>query len=330
MSRVRGPFKSKKLAGALGLAILLVGFVGHCLPKLAQNRYIQRKLSLDDWFSTPAGIAGVFVGLALAALPFLVISFWEKVKARAELLSRSLKAPSGDEVLKRDRRPPILYLRSFADDTGLYPDHEQELVAALSQFGPVIAIGRPGESLQTLGAARVYVGDDWQEQIRQRIEASALVVLRIGESGGLRWEIETVATNCSPQKILLQVPQSLSRNAAVLLDKLVGIITRRRSKHDYNNVSYVYFDNYSHARLLEGTLRVPKVFATDAQNLQLYEFYEQMFSDEFIAFFEQKRRAARSRRFRMRILTYLMFLLVFLLLGASVILALMEGSHTTR
>ena len=78
---------------------------------------------------------------------------------------RRVYAHTAEEELKRnDARRPIFYLRSFSlevwdkptlrmllqDDTTA----EQKLVNALKKYGPVIAIGRPGELLPSLGAAR--------------------------------------------------------------------------------------------------------------------------------------------------------------------------------
>jgi hypothetical protein len=62
----------------------------------------------------------------------------------------------------------VLYLRSFALDAqlgrpsrmerflGTIPlaNAEQAIVKVLRKYGPVIAIGRPGEALPPLGAAR--------------------------------------------------------------------------------------------------------------------------------------------------------------------------------
>ena len=74
-------------------------------------------------------------------------------------------ADTAEEELKRNEaRRPIFYLRSFSlevwdkptlrmllqDDTTA----EQKLVNVLNKYGPVIAIGRPGEVLPSLGAAR--------------------------------------------------------------------------------------------------------------------------------------------------------------------------------
>src|SRR5262249_37125524 len=126
ISRTRGPFKSKILAAVVGLAILVAECTGQGLLSLARslNRFDNNR----DQHTTDAGIGGLIFGISALVIIILLWFFWEKIRARAKMLSQSLKAPSGDDTLERDGRPPILYLRSFEDDTSLYPDHEKELV----------------------------------------------------------------------------------------------------------------------------------------------------------------------------------------------------------
>ena len=47
------------------------------------------------------------------------------------------------------------------------------MVAHLGGVGPVLAIGRPGEKLAHLGAARLYVSDDDWQNVAHRLMASA-------------------------------------------------------------------------------------------------------------------------------------------------------------
>ena len=118
-------------------------------------------------------------------------------------LGKRLVAPGVPEVLARSDGPPILYLRSFADDAlriddslwtrlipfrslvrGILPPRfEEKLVEELSRLGPVVALGRPGEWLPQLGAAREYVaGDAWQREIVDLIARSRAVVMVLGRS----------------------------------------------------------------------------------------------------------------------------------------------------
>ncbi|HKI03000.1 MAG TPA: hypothetical protein VKK31_13575 [Thermoanaerobaculia bacterium] len=112
-------------------------------------------------------------------------------------------APTAAEIRQEDRRPPILYLRSFAEDepsgwfalarAGRKPSREEQMVAVLKTMGPVVALGDPGEELPDLGAARDYDPTrEWRERVSGHLRETQLAVLRIGEeiSPSLRWEIE--------------------------------------------------------------------------------------------------------------------------------------------
>jgi hypothetical protein len=117
---------------------------------------------------------------------------------------------TAEEVVAADPRRPVLYLRSFGvDDQVQVPTRggwarlmalsnyaasvspEQELTFMLERIGPVVAIGRPGERLPELGAARLYVGDDdWRRVVGEFMDNAALVVIRAGETANLWWETE--------------------------------------------------------------------------------------------------------------------------------------------
>jgi hypothetical protein len=102
----------------------------------------------------------------------------------------------------------VLYLRSFKDDALLqFGGWEEQFATALQAIGPVVAIGRPGESLPPLGAARTYVsGEDWQQVVAEWLPRAALVVVRLGETDGVWWEVEQAAARVPPERLLLLVP----------------------------------------------------------------------------------------------------------------------------
>ncbi len=130
---------------------------------------------------------------------------------------------SAEQLLARDPRPPVVYLRSFEADSELvlrpagfwnrvatvFFDYmvtfspEQELAEILNRVGPVIAIGKPGEPLPELGAARLYVGDaDWKAKVTDMIARSRLVIIRAGSTPNLQWEIEQTMTRVPRRQIL--------------------------------------------------------------------------------------------------------------------------------
>jgi hypothetical protein len=131
---------------------------------------------------------------------------------------QQLIAKSATALLCEDARTPIVYLRSFEFDSlfsqrtqiGEVPSRttqEQDLVEALSDRGPVIAIGKPGEPLPTLGAARAYVGDDeWRDRVRVFISDAQLIVLATAGTSGLLWELEQAIALGRPESLVLVVP----------------------------------------------------------------------------------------------------------------------------
>jgi hypothetical protein len=131
----------------------------------------------------------------------------------------AMRAKSAVEELSRPQaRRPILYLRSFDIDqdagrpavADLFghliqaPTPEQTLARVLSRAGPVLAIGRPGEQLPRLGAARFYVTDDlWKQKVADIAKAAQLVVWTSGVSDGLRWEISYLLKAVPLRKLVL-------------------------------------------------------------------------------------------------------------------------------
>jgi hypothetical protein len=141
------------------------------------------------------------------------------------VLARKRSGKSVDELLGDDPRTPVIYLRSFADDgrkmrEGIWYQFfqslyaliartvEQRLARAVRKYGPFIAIGRPGEDLPELGAARMYVSDnDWQEVVTDFLtRPGATVLFQVGETPGLRWELQAVSRHVPPARVLLIVP----------------------------------------------------------------------------------------------------------------------------
>ncbi|MCP2202203.1 hypothetical protein [Lentzea flava] len=184
----------------IGYTLLVVGF----LAVVAATRANE----------LPWAARGVILIIGVIALPiaYYVLRY-----------SRPRSAKGAAETLRDDSRKPVLYLRGFGDDpdsavvdelpgalsAGLLSVHtrEEQLIGALGAFGPVIAVGRPGEQLPHLGAARFYLpGDDWQPGVLKLMELSQLIVLRLGEGDGLWWEVDQARATQPPGKLVLLMP----------------------------------------------------------------------------------------------------------------------------
>lgn len=145
-------------------------------------------------------------------------------------LANRLKARRALQALRADRRSPVLYLRSFESDaldhfearSGLSTSattKEVDLVSRFERIGPVLAIGRPGENLAQLGSARLYVADDDWQTIARRLMASArFVVIRAGNTPGIRWELARALSELPPEKIILWFSSNKDAAYAALRD----------------------------------------------------------------------------------------------------------------
>lgn len=165
---------------------------------------------------------------------------------------RKMRVRSADQVLAEDGRPPVLYLRSFGHDRtaaqvvstdvpvaegGLIGNllllgirtEEEQIAEVFNEIGPFVAIGRPGDRLPELGAARMYVkDDDWQTTVGNLMEKSRLVVFRAADSDGFWWEVERAAADVSPEKLLFLIPTNVEYSQ--FRDRAVRLIGTRGSR----------------------------------------------------------------------------------------------------
>ncbi len=130
--------------------------------------------------------------------------------------ARSLAARSAAKRLNQDKRPPILFLRSFEDDQvtlmpprrtpmrfalgGLRPPKPVDILL-LEEFldrAPARALGRPGEKVPPFGALRDYLTDEkWRARVRELAEAALAIVIVFDTtiSDSVSWELSTLANN---------------------------------------------------------------------------------------------------------------------------------------
>jgi hypothetical protein len=162
--------KAKLLRACGGIAVLL-GLVASQGPRLL------RHVDFAGWgFSTVA---------VIATLAIVLIALGTRWIHRGT----QLVAPSGTDLAHTDSRDPVVYFRPFTADAALagvprstlttsVVTIEEQLAGVLSEVGPVVAIGRPGEALPTLGAARTYTSDEhWQPEVRSLLSRCRLAVL---------------------------------------------------------------------------------------------------------------------------------------------------------
>lgn len=188
------------------------------------------------------------------ALVIASLRLWTRTKRHAALGLR--------RATLLDARPPLLLLRSFSDDTTplertsdqhSWKRHvvspaiwtlEESIEHILRDHGPVIAVGRPGESLPPAGAAREYVeGDRWRSRIEQLVGEARLVLVVLGETEGLRFEYETLQRLGALPKMILVIPPRETEALAVRWRRFCEVFAPGRSNLtvDLSRVLAAYF-----------------------------------------------------------------------------------------
>src|SRR6516225_2510385 len=116
-----------------------------------------------------------------------------------------------------DHKPHLLYLRPFRSDCTTMKDifkgnrsgwitEEEQLADVLRPFGELVAIGRPGESLPTPGAARIYASDEeWKDVVKRQMQSTRLVVIMAAVGENVLWELTQATKIVDPQKLLILV-----------------------------------------------------------------------------------------------------------------------------
>jgi hypothetical protein len=112
--------------------------------------------------------------------------------------------------LAKDRRDPVLYLRSFTRDYTENPDrldrktYEELLTSVLYDVGPVVAVGDPREAKPILGAHRIYLEDaEWQPSVEYLMSISQLIIIHPDVTPSLLWELEAIKRQHIPEKIIV-------------------------------------------------------------------------------------------------------------------------------
>ena len=141
-------------------------------------------------------------------------------------LSRMWNRAGAARLRARDTRPPVLYLRSFEDDALRLPVvvsarrpflelfaargsdlFEESIAWQVAPYGPVVAVGRPGRSTRSLGAARELLSEDmWRDDVAERMSGAGAIVVILGATEGLEWEVGRIAADGHLDRCLFVFP----------------------------------------------------------------------------------------------------------------------------
>lgn len=165
---------------------------------------------------------------------------------------RRMRAPDAERTLARDVRPPIVYLRPFHFDrtsrvaaahSALFKKtHEQRLARALRGVGPFVALGDPSETFPDLGADRLYPDQArWQQAVEGLTRTAGTIVLHVGDSPGLAWEVQHVVDLGQPERIILSLVTEDRQRYNDFRDKFCNVFPRGLLA-DIGSSEFLYFD----------------------------------------------------------------------------------------
>ena len=167
-------------------------------------------------YAQPLGVRTQLTGAVILVLAGHVLFYGAK---------RLAAAYAWDPARPLDDREPILFLRSFGDDQlrfrrpwwnlprrwldlwSFRRNADEALIDEVAQYGPVVALGMPGEKRVPFGASRYYSShDDWQDIVTTTAKSARAIVLAAGDTPGVRWEYEMLASESLLDKTLLLFP----------------------------------------------------------------------------------------------------------------------------
>jgi len=177
-----------------------------------------------------------------------------------------------EQARERDHRRPVLLLRSFQDDltpvarklpftsfqsSDFYSRAwtlEESIEKTLWAYGPVIAIGRPGEKMPPAGAAREYVSnDEWQDRVKDYISDAQLVAVIVGKTAGLDWEYQQLTLMKAWTKLVLLFPpvaETELRTRWTHFQKATGLGPCHREPNEVSNALLATFSEEGSPRFV--------------------------------------------------------------------------------
>ena len=189
------------------------GFVKVHEPSLRSEKSNRAIACLIFGFAWLVGIDLIPTGFILDNHLGVSFSYANGVGFLCLLYAQHYFRPNYQTLIRLDPRPPVLFLRSFVDDSNTnaasgvnnvlnalgfagynFFDYsfEDRLGFHFSPFGPFIAVTGPKKE-EPVGAVRLgLTNEEWQNKIVGLMEESRLIVVLAGVGKSLAWELEAL------------------------------------------------------------------------------------------------------------------------------------------
>ena len=225
-----------------GLVFALVNFVKLMAGALHLKSVLDQAgqpMPLHFWLTPPYQLM-LSIGMeALKAGVLLGLAYFLRTRALRYVQTSITLAQ------RRDKRPPVLFLRPFVTDTIPLASPPTSLLGRIlsvpvlsssldavvldegSERGPVVAVGDPGEPPPVYGASRGYFQHlSWQDAVARLAAQAQMIVLVVGRSEGVAWEMNLVATAGHMNKTLFVMPPDATdddRSTALAFFERLGV-----------------------------------------------------------------------------------------------------------
>jgi hypothetical protein len=194
------------------ICIAAVGAVLAFVPLVTVNMIPPDMTPAEAWITATGSF---LAGVALIGFAGVLGRLGARIAARDSV-----------QRLANDRRPEILFLRSFMDDglrvqahrTGRHllverlvlsrAERFEEILAwQVWTFGPAVTLAQPGQLMTPLGMARLVATDDnWLDVVDEKIATSQFVVMSIGRTPAVLMEVQRIRAAGALARTLFVLP----------------------------------------------------------------------------------------------------------------------------
>lgn len=138
-----------------------------------------------------------------------------------------------------------LYLRPFTSDKiGVSKNQEKWICKEADRFFKLYAIGNPGRVVNSIGAESIFATDEtWKNDVKNLIIKAKYVILRVGDSDGAKWELESIIDNDSVKKTIFLIDNQI---ALELFNSKMQSVCPSNLQKPNNESLAVYWDDINH------------------------------------------------------------------------------------
>lgn len=242
------------------LLAILSGFLVRLLIWINDEAWNATLLPIISWgVGAPMAAVPVYLFLGIITVFFQGIR-WDLKSARERIQLRASELRYGPAV------KPVLFLRSFSDDEqtvgaerpslmerfvggDAHPKRLEEVLAdEVFWRAPLVALADPRSGARPLGAARYHVLDtEWKDYVQTRIREFGRIVLCMGSTPNLQWELDEILDSGSLTKTIIVFPAApekprLLSAASARLGPALGLSDPSSEEGALQNVRCIYFD----------------------------------------------------------------------------------------